>query len=52
MSLDTGKTYQIIMAENQRHFKVTTVGRKRIPISEVVKPVEKTVKKTKKSTAK
>ena len=40
------------MAENRRHFKVTTVGRKRIPISEVETPVKKTVKKTKKATEK
>ena len=45
MSLDTGIIYQIIMI-SRRHFKSTTVGRKRVPISEVEKPVKKT-KKTK-----
>ena len=34
------------MAENQRHWKQTTTGRKNTPISEVEKPVKKT-KKTK-----
>ena len=34
------------MAENQRHWKQTTTGRKNIPISQVEKPVKKT-KKTK-----
>ena len=44
MSLGTGIIYQKTMAENQRHWKQTTTGRKNIPISEVEKPVKKTKK--------
>ena len=42
MSLDTGITYPKIMAENQRHWKQTTTGRKNIPIVQ-----EKKTKKSK-----
>ena len=35
------------MAENQRHWKVTTTGRKNIPIEEFEKQFKKTDKKSK-----
>ena len=33
------------MAENVRHWKQTTTGRKRIPLAELEKPAKKTTEK-------